>query len=157
MNTASALSLARDSFGRLSLTDAQGVTHEGVVAVRAHPISAPEEGIALVSQDGHEVAWIDQLASLPAAQRALIEAALAEREFMPEITRLKGVSSFATPSTWSVETNRGSASFVLKGEEDIRRLPGGILLISDAHGIQFMIRSLAALDRHSRKLLDRFL
>jgi len=157
MNTANSLSLARDNFGRLTLTDAHGMRHEAVVAVRANPISAPDEGIALINQEGHEVAWIDQLTSLPATQREFIEAALAEREFMPEITRLKGVSSFATPSTWSVETNRGSASFVLKGEEDIRRLPDGILLISDAHGIQFMIRSLAELDRYSRKLLDRFL
>ena len=76
---------------------------------------------------------------------------------MPEIERLEKVSSFATPSTWQVRTDRGEARFVLKGEEDIRRLPGGILLIADANGIQYLIRDLFALDRHSRKLLDRFL
>jgi len=157
MNRPNHFSLVRDGFGRLTLLDTHGITHAGVVAVRANPISAPDEGIALINQEGHEVAWIDQLSSLPADQRELLEAALGEREFMPEITRLKGVSSFATPSTWDVDTNRGSASLVLKGEEDIRRLPGGILLIADAHGIQFMIRDLAALDRYSRKLLDRFL
>lgn len=157
MSTANHFSLLRNAYGQLILTDASGTTHENVVAVRATPISAPEEGIALVSQDGHELVWIDRLADLPDAQRALIESALAEREFMPEITRLKSVSSFATPSTWEVDTHRGAASFVLKGEEDIRRLPGGILLIADAHGIQFMIRNLTALDRHSRRLLDRFL
>jgi hypothetical protein len=150
-------SLEHDAFGQLVLTGADGMRHEGVLPVRAHPISAPREGIALVSSEGHEVVWIEHLDDLPASLRDLIEAELQSREFMPEITRLAAVSSFATPSTWEVETNRGATRFILKGEEDIRRLPAGVLLISDAHGIQFMIRDLAALDRPSRKLLDRFL
>jgi hypothetical protein len=56
-----------------------------------------------------------------------------------------------------VQTNRGQAQFVLRGEEDIRRLSGKTLIVADAHGVQFLIRDLPALDRHSRKLLDRFL
>jgi hypothetical protein len=46
---------------------------------------------------------------------------------------------------------------VLKGEEDIRRMGQGVLLVADTHGVQYMIRDLPSLDRHSRKLLDRFL
>ena len=76
---------------------------------------------------------------------------------MPEITRLNSVASYATPSTWEVDTDRGLFRFVLKGEEDIRRLSGGALLVVDSHGVQFLIRDLFALDRHSKKLLDRFL
>lgn len=41
---------------------------------------------------------------------------------MPEVERIVSVSSFACPSTWQVQTNRGPAELVLKGEEDIRRL-----------------------------------
>lgn len=149
--------LRRDEFGRLCLHEADGTSYQDVSPVRANPISAPDQGIALLGQDGHELAWIEQLDNLSPDMRQLIEESLQSREFMPEIRRLIGVSSFATPSTWEVETSRGTTSFVLKGEEDIRRLPGGILLISDAHGIQFMIRKLAELDRHSRRLLDRFL
>ncbi len=149
-------SLERDRYGRLVLTTADGERHEAVVPVRAFPLLAPDEGIALTAADGRELAWIDSLANLPAAQRALIDDELAQREFMPEIKRLVAVSSFATPSTWSVETDRGTSNFVLKGEEDIRRLGSG-LLVADSHGIQFLIRELSALDRHSRRLLDRFL
>ena len=54
--------------------------------------------------------------------RGLLEEELALRDFVPEITRIHSVSSFGTPSTWEVETDRGATSFVLKGEEDIRRL-----------------------------------
>jgi hypothetical protein len=149
--------LTRNAFGRLVLATENGDSHEGVVPVRAFPIAAPEEGISLVSADGHELAWIDRLADLPPEMRGLVVDELASREFMPEIHRLRQVSSFATPSTWEVDTDRGETSFVLKGEEDIRRLGASSLLIADAHGIQFLIRDLAALDRHSRKLLDRFL
>jgi hypothetical protein len=149
--------LQRDAYGRLVLIDEAGARHEGVVPVRAFPIAAPDDGIALVSGDGHEAAWIDRLDDLPPTTRALVEAELASREFMPVIEAIVGVSSFACPSTWQVRTDRGPAEVLLKGEEDIRRLPQGRLLIADSHGIQFLIRDPAALDRNSRRLLDRFL
>jgi hypothetical protein len=149
--------LARNPAGRLVLTDAQGAVTVGVVPVRAFPISAADEGLSLVDGDGHERAWIARMDHLPDAERALLAEALQEREFMPEIQRLLEVSGFATPSTWRVDTDRGVFTLVLKGEEDIRRLGGGMLLIADSHGVQFLIRDLFALDRQSRKWLDRFL
>lgn len=149
--------LARNAFGRLVFTAADGTVAEGVVPVRAFPISAADEGVSLVSQDGKEVAWFDRVADLPDPVRALVEAELASREFMPEIKRIAEVSSFATPSTWQVDTDRGATQLVLKGEEDIRRLGRTALLIADANGIQFLVRDIQALDRASRKLLDRFL
>jgi len=149
--------LSRDAFGRLVFTGADGAAHTGVVVVRAFPVAAPEEGVSILDTDGHELAWLERLDALPEAQRALVREALTQREFMPVIKRLKAVSSFATPSTWEVETDRGATAFVLKGEEDIRRLAPGVLLVADNHGVQFLIRDLSAMDRHSRKLLDRFL
>jgi hypothetical protein len=149
--------LSHNAFGQLVFTGADGEAHEGVVPVRAFPIAAPNEGIALVDPHGHELAWIDRLTDLPDELRALIEAELAIREFMPEIKRIISVASFATPSTWHVETDHGETHLVLKGEEDIRRLTSPGLLISDSHGIHFLIRDRYALDAHSRKILDRFL
>ena len=151
------MNLTRNTQGRLVLTTADGAAHEAVVPVRAYPISAPDHMISLVGADGHELAWLDALDQLDPSTRELVEEELRRREFMPEIKRLFGVSSFATPSTWDIETDRGRASLQLKGEEDIRRMGGGVMLIADAHGVQFMIRDVSALDRHSRKLLDRFL
>lgn len=151
------LDLSRNAFGRLVLVDAEGRQHDGVVPVRAFPISNPDQGISLVSTDGHELAWIERLDTLPPAMRALVEEELGAREFMPEIRGIKRVSSFATPSTWTVETDRGEFAFVLKGEEDIRRVAGGTLLIADSHGVQFLVRDQYALDRASRRILDRFL
>ncbi len=149
--------LQRDSYGRLVLTGQNGQRHEGVTPVRAFPIAAPDEGLSLINYEGHEVGWVDAVADLPYDIRQLVENELASREFVPEISRIVEVSSFACPSTWQVATNRGAATLILKGEEDIRRLSRTQLLIADANGIQFLIRDLEQLDRASRKLLDRFL
>ena len=149
------LQLSRSAFGRLILATPEGP--QEVVPVRAFPIAEPDRGISLVDGDGHERAWIDRLAELPVAQRALVEEELGSREFVPEIRALREVSSFATPSTWQVDTDRGPCALLLKGEEDIRRLSQTMLMIADSNGIQYLIRDLGLLDRHSRRLLDRFL
>ena len=149
--------LSRNSFGKLVLISADGAQHEGVVPVRAFPISAADDGVGMMSTDGKELAWIPRLDTLPAQTRELIEAELASREFMPEIRKILGVSTYATPSVWTVQTDRGQTDLVLRGEENIRRLTGTTLLISDSHGIHYLIRDQFALDKHSKKILDRFL
>ena len=149
--------LERDAFGCLVLIDAQGQRHEGIVPVRAFPLSAPDDGLSLVGADGRERVWVDRIDALPAAIRALLDAELAARDFAPLMLKLHKVSSFGVPSTWQVSTDRGTTSFVLKAEEDIRRLEGGALLIASAHGVQFRISDVQALDRGSRRLLERFL
>ncbi|MEN9310355.1 MAG: hypothetical protein RLY77_480, partial [Pseudomonadota bacterium] len=94
--------LAEDAFGQLQLTLSDGSAHSGVVPVRAFPIAAPDEGISLVGHDGHELAWIPRLSALDAPRKAVIEAELAQREFMPVIERIVSVSSFVTPSQWTI-------------------------------------------------------
>lgn len=157
MNKATQIRIERDAFGQLVLTDAEGEHHEGIVPVRAFPLSAPEHGVSLVGSDGREVVWLERLDALPAEARALLAEELAVRDFAPTLLKLHKVSSFGVPSTWSVSTDRGETRFVLKAEEDIRRLEGGALLIASAHGVQFRIPDVKALDRASRRLLERFL
>ncbi|WP_442123516.1 cyanophycin metabolism-associated DUF1854 family protein [Massilia sp. 2TAF26] len=152
-----AFELRRDAFGKLVLKNKEGEEFVGVAPVRSFPVQAPTRGISLVREGGKEVGWIDDLETMPAEIRKLVTEELEGREFMPEIQSIKGVSSFATPSTWTVRTDRGDTEFVLKGEEDIRRLGAYSLLIADSHGIHFLIRDMFAIDRGSRKILDRFL
>jgi hypothetical protein len=151
--------LTRNPLGQLVFTGADGTVHEGITPVRAFPIGAPDEGLSLVSAEGRELVWLPRLSALPSAIRTLLDEELASREFTPEIKRLLHVSTFSTPSTWDVETDRGATQLVLKGEEDIRRLPGtrAALLITSGHGIVFKVPDLLALDRHSKRLLERFL
>lgn len=149
--------LAFDPFGKLVVTLADGTQHVGAVVARAFPIATPDECISILSAEGKELAWVENLNDLAVNERDIVVQALQGREFMPEILRLDGVNSFSTPSIWRVQTNRGPTQLVLKGEEDIRRLSASRLIVADAHGVQFLIRDLPSLDRHTRKLLDRFL
>ena len=149
--------LSRDAFGKLILTDDAGDVHSGVAPVRAFPIQAPDKGISMVLSNGKEVGWIDDVNGLPMAVRELVMDELEGREFMPEILHVTRVSSFATPCTWYVSTDRGETEFTLKGEEDIRRIGAASLLIADNHGINFLIRDMYTIDKHTRRILDRFL
>jgi len=149
--------LIRNAAGRLQLTTREGTVYTGVFPVRAFPIAAPDEGLSLLNQDSRELAWIERLSDLPDATRAIIESELAIREFMPEILRIKHVSSFATPSTWALDTNKGETELVLKTEDHIRRLGSNSLIITDGHGINFLVRDTEQLDKQSKRILDRFL
>ena len=155
--TTAPFELEREPHGQLVLTAADGTRHEGVLPLRAFPIASPLQGLSMVDADGREVAWVPSLEGLPAALRGLIEQELESREFTPVIDRIVEVSTFSTPSVWLVETDRGTTRLVLKTEEDIRRLPGGALWIGDSHGISFIVRDRRALDRRSRRMLERFL
>ena len=149
--------LYRDPYGVWMLRLADGQEHAKVTVVRPFPITAPAESVSILSQEGRELLWVERLADLPGPKQETLIEALTQREFMPEIQRLVDVRSYTTPSTWVVETDRGTTELVLKGEEDIRRLNGQTLIISDAHGVQYLIRHLPSLDRMTRKQLDRFM
>nr|WP_298012553.1 DUF1854 domain-containing protein [uncultured Castellaniella sp.] len=148
--------LSRDNFGRLLLSRT-GRPDVIVTPVRSFPISAPDESISLVDAQAQEQAWVDRLQDLPETPQRLIAEDLAQRDFKPEILRIHRASGWATPSRWDVVTDRGPAVLTLKSEDDIRRLSANTLLIADACGVHFLVRDLAALDRASRKILDRFL
>jgi hypothetical protein len=136
---------------------ADGQEHPGVQVVRPFPITAASESASILNHEGRELVWIERLMDLPGPLQETVIEALTQREFMPEIERLIQVSSYATPSVWQVQTNRGLTELVLKGEEDIRRLNAKTLIIADAHGVQYLIRDLPSMDRMTRKQLDRFM
>lgn len=158
MTDPQAMSLSRDAYGQLVL-ELGGRRHVGIKPVRAFAIAAPDAHIALVDGSGHELYWLEHLDELPAEQRQLIEQTLKPCNFMPELLRLHSVSSFTLPSRWQIDTDRGPTELVLKAEEDIRRLQLQplMLLIADQHNLHYLVRDFASLDRHSRRLLDRFM
>ena len=148
--------LERDELGRLVFIGPNGGRHIGVHPVRAFPITAPGAGIGIMDTSGKELWWYPDVSAIPEAELGLIEEELAAREFMPVIERITRVSTYATPSIWDIETDRGPTRIRLKGEEDIRRIAGNTLLIADSNGLQFLIKDSTQLDKVSKKLLDRF-
>ena len=153
--SAATITQHRNTHGRLCLTLADGTLHEDV---RAIPIAAPEEAIALVGSNGKEVYWIDQLAELPAPMQQLLAEDFAVREFVPEVLQIEAIDAISVPSTWTVRTDKGVAKLTLKAEEDIRKLEGRHhLLITSRDGVQYRIRDARQLDKASQKFLERFL
>jgi hypothetical protein len=151
------LNLIQNAKAQWCYTDSEGQVHIDVIAVRAFPLSAPEQGVSIVSSAGHELQWIEDINQLDTSSRTMLDKLLTQREFMPEIQRINSVSSYATPSIWQVSTDRGETALTLKGEEDIRRLTFTRLLIADSNGLQFVINDIEKLDHASRRRLDRFL
>ena len=147
----------RDAWGRLIWIDDSGTRHLDVHAARAFPINEPDRFVSILDDSGREVAWIEDLSTLAAATRVLIEEDLRLREFRPAITRIVRVSSEITPNEWQVETDRGPTSFTLDAEDDVRRVGPRRVVITDSRKMRYQVADTRALDAASRRLLDRYL
>ncbi len=149
--------LLQDENGSLVFVDEQGQRHGDVEALRAFPITDPDYGIAIITKEGKELAWIDDLETVPNPARRLLEDALQQKQFMPIIRRVLRISPWTEPNEWEVETDRGPTRFPMKSDEDVRRLAGHRALIIDAHGVRYLIPDLQAMDAGSRRFLEGYL
>ncbi len=149
--------LRRDAWGRLVLVDRDGVEHGDVSPVRAFPLGDPDGGVAICDATGKELAWIERLDATGSELREQLERAFADVEFAPKISRIHHVQSATEPSQWDVETDRGRTRFVVKNDDDVRRLDDRRALVVDAHGIRYVIDDTRSLDAYSRRVLERFL
>jgi hypothetical protein len=150
-------SVFQDGRGSLVLRDAQGGEQVGVEPVRAFPITAPDSFISLRDPLGKELWCIASLEELSQGERALIEKALSEREFMPLIQRIHRLTCEVPPLEWEVETDRGRTQFLISSADNIRRLGSHRLLVVDVNGIRYQIQDYMKLDVQSRRLLERVL
>jgi hypothetical protein len=148
--------LERDVFGQLVLTDAEGRQWPGIEPARAFPISCPEEWVSLCDAEGHEVLCVRELDKLPQHVRTILEEELGRREFVPIIESILKVADDTDPSLWEVETDRGTATFLLDSEDDVRRLGPFQALFIDTHGIRYLIPDTRKLDSRSRRIMERY-
>uniref|UniRef100_A0A7C4LQW9 DUF1854 domain-containing protein n=1 Tax=Schlesneria paludicola TaxID=360056 RepID=A0A7C4LQW9_9PLAN len=151
------LQLHHNAYGQLVLTLPDGSVHEDVEPYRCFPWSAPHVAISLVGRDGRELINLPDLTQLPDATRKLLEADLAEREFVPVIQRIAKASGLWPPCTWEVVTDRGPAMVVIESEDDVRKLGPHGVLIADASGLRFRIPDTRRLDQGSLRHLRRLL
>ena len=151
------IAFSYDKLGRLVFRDADGREHVDVTPVRGFPISEPDYAVSICDVDGLELLWIERLSDLPGAPREVLRTDLAQREFMPILQRIVRISTNAEPCEWEVETDRGRTSFVLRTDEDVRRLEGRRAMVTDANGVSYLIPDLDLLDASSRRYLERYL
>ena len=154
--------LQRHALGSLLLAagDPEDVVEAGtpvvVTPARAFPYSDPERFISFLDAAGRERASVAQMSELPPDEQELVRQALAEREFIPEITRVVRVVDEQDPEVWEVETDRGPTRFLLRNADDVRRLGPHRQLIVDVHGVRYSVADSRRLDPFTRRVLARY-
>jgi ATP-binding cassette subfamily B protein len=127
-----------------------------VFARRAFPLSAPDNYVSLVDEQHFERACFVTLDVLPAPAREVLLRALERADFLPKIAKIQSIVQEATLSRWQVDTDRGPRQFIVDQEDHVRPLEDGRHLVSDSHGMRYLVPVPDALDPVSRKLLGRF-
>jgi hypothetical protein len=146
--------LQRNGWGRLAVVDAHGHLFEDVSVLPLFPITAARAWVSLVANDGREILTIEDLSKLPPSMQSELYQELNYRDFVPRISKVISVSGTSEPCEWQVLTNHGSTSFVLKSEEDIRRLSSFEVMIIDANGGRYRVDDTRQLDRRSRRFIE---
>ncbi|MEI9949749.1 MAG: DUF1854 domain-containing protein [Pseudomonadota bacterium] len=149
------LELTLDENGQLWAL-APGAARLAVFARRAFPLSDPNSYLSLVDEHHFERACFVTLDVLPARVREVLERALEKGDFLPKIQHIQAIVQEATLSRWQVDTDRGPRHFIVDQEDHVRPLEDGRHLISDSHGMRYLVPIPSALDPASRKLLSRF-
>jgi ATP-binding cassette, subfamily B, bacterial len=153
---AAGLALELDPDGQLWATVRSSGERLSVAARRAFPLTNPDRYVSLVDGQGQERVCFEDLSLLAASKRAVLDRALNQADFLPVIARILSVTQEATSSLWRVDTDRGTTEFIVDQEDHVRPLEDGRHLISDAHGMRYLVPVPSALDAPSRKILARF-
>jgi len=147
--------LHRDAHGMLWLEPG----HLRVKLRRTFPLS--DEGRMISVRDASdgdekEVWCITDTALLDAASRQAAEAELRVRYFVPRILRVLELEELFGFLYFTVETDRGRRSFVVKdASTGFTRMGVDGVLVLDAEECRYVIPSVRALDAGSRALVDQ--
>jgi ATP-binding cassette subfamily B protein len=150
------LCLERDADGHLWAADRGRAKRVSVRVRRCFPLSDPERFVCLIDERGRERACIEEASELDPGSRQALSEALRRSEFLPNIERIEHVQVEATRSEWQVSTDRGQRRFVVEQEDHIRKLEDGRHVITDSHGMRYLVPVPERLDAASRRWLSRF-
>lgn len=146
--------LSHDDLGRVVLRRPGQDDVADVRIRRSFPWSHPAQYISIRTSEGKELVLIEDLATLDAGLRASIETELARGSFIPSISRIEKIDVRFGHQQWTVQTDRGPASFRVQEREDIRFLNDGRFRIKDADGTVYELKKFTDLDPHSQRQLE---
>src|SRR5947208_2347836 len=126
--------LIEDDRGRLTLRRPGMDDLADVRLRRAFPWSGPGKFISIRSAEGKELVLIDDLTTLEADKRVIVERWLTDTSFIPRIEQVEDIDTQFGYQEWTVRTDRGQAKFRVQEREDIRFLGDGRFRIKDADG-----------------------
>jgi Domain of unknown function (DUF1854) len=152
--SAESLVLERGEDGRL--TAVVGETRHVVHVGRCFPWSEPMSFLSLRDDDGNEIALVRHPSDLEESSRRALEDALAEADFVFDVTSVIAIDEEVELRDWRVCTRQGDRSFQTRLDDWPRTLPGGGLIIRDVTGDLYKLGDPRTMDRRSRSLLWAF-
>lgn len=123
---------------------------------RAFPWSVPGGYYSVRTSDGKEVALLKSLDELDPASRVIALQELSQKVFNPRIRGVVDHQNDFGVSSITADTDRGRVTFQIRSRDDVRMLSATRALFRDADGNVYELVDLAALDAHSRNLLQEF-
>ncbi len=144
---------------RESELDPVRVSHYDRVRLRrAFPFSLADEYISVQDPDGFEIGLVEKLADFPEHEQKLVADELARVYYCPEIERIISMRERMGYTYLKVVIDGKVRELTLKDPyKCMVKINGDRMLIFDNDQNRCMIRSLAALDKKSRKKIDMYL
>ena len=134
-----------------------GRSFENLEPRRLFPITGMEKYIALLDESGAEQAVIRDLNTLPAEQRKIIEACLAEYYLIPKILKITDVDERSDGITLYTVTERGPVNIEMRTwRQGFSLTQEYRMLIRDANDNRYEIPDVNKLDNVSRSILNRY-
>ena len=142
----------RHEGSRLKLRqDGQEDGWQTVSVVRLFPLSDPEGWIGVLDEKGKEIGVLLNLRGMARRDLARLREELRRRYLVPEIRRVISCRDRFDMVEWTVETDRGRATFLTRSlREQVKQPWARRLAITDVEGNRYDIPGLDALDRQSR-------
>lgn len=153
----SSIELKLDEQAALSLTLPDGVEHHDVQTVRCFPLTDPDRWLSICDGHGRELVCVVEPSQLSETTRLVLAEYRKQREFQPIVEKIHRIEHGPNAVTWTVDTDRGPHTIVVKSDDDVRRLADRQVLVIDTHGIRFRIPDSSRLDAAGRHLLERYL
>lgn len=133
-----------------------------VFAVEAFPRTAPGEFVHIFRRNpdgtrGDCVGMVPKTSDLSdPPSRAALDRAIRNSRLIPKILRILDLEESRYYVEWSVETDRGPRTFLMRQpHRNIFSLGGDRILLVDVEESQYEIEDASALDPHSLRLLHR--
>lgn len=123
--------------------------------VRLFPLSQSESWLSFLDKDSKEIGLLQEMDKLPAEELRLLREELARRYLIPTILRILACRDRYDMVEWTVETDRGRATFVTRGLRDKVQEPlPRHLTLTDVQGNRYDIPDIGELDPDSRRRLE---
>ena len=130
-----------------------------VEPMRAFPLTAPDEWVALIDGDGHEVSIIENVCDVGGSAAEHLRSALRFRYFAPKVCRLETIweGKMGAGLRVRAETDRGPVEFAIRNAmQGLRWIGQERLLFEDGRGGRWEIPDVTKLDLRSRRLIREY-